>query len=254
MYMNELKMYKEPRFLSHLLPYDPQVKKHERLKDGLHEYLLLLVLAEEAMVAFREEELYKFDPLVGENSCQIRALKISLISSDNSFDISETLEKIVFARKSVNELLELVSINSIDQNKSLQCFLNIKSIDVELNCDLMFLIKSYILSIVKVPCEKKILRKEKTITKRIKSFGKVGSTFSDNFIRLLREKLSKSSFEFICKISNSPVFLEQKMNVIMNEFSILHKGLHCTPFYWMTKIIIEQAAYPKFPSLYLPNN
>ena len=67
------------QFLSVLLPYNAAEKTGERLGDGLREYLLLLTMTEDAMQALQKGELSLFDPLVGENACQIRAVKIALI-------------------------------------------------------------------------------------------------------------------------------------------------------------------------------
>ena len=237
-------------FLSHLLPYDPEIKKQHRLKDGLNEYLLLLSAAEEAMEAFARGELAKFDPLVGENSCQIRAVKIAIIASEKNLNSSMLLDDISSSKRSIIELIEMVN-ELLYQEKSLKNLLDDLNIDVILNFDALFIIKSYILSKVKILSGMneimKFCKNEKTDTKRIKELGNVGREFANNLVRNLRTQLSKSSARFVLDITKCPLLAEERIEAIISDFSISHKGLHCTPFYWMTKLIMHQALVSKIP-------
>ena len=61
-------------FLSDLLPYDPQTKCGDRLLAGLKEYDFLLTAAENSADLINKGHISGFDPLVGENACQISAL------------------------------------------------------------------------------------------------------------------------------------------------------------------------------------
>lgn len=240
----------EASFLSHLLPYDPEIKVGKKLENGLREYLLLLIATEEAMQAFLEGELNKFDPLVGENSCQIRAIRMALIASKISFDIMNVLGRVGMSKKFILDLIESVEDPSIC-SKSLKHFLKCYNLDIPLNEDAVFLIKSYILSKVKVGEESQDLRKkERTVSKKIKEFTPVGSTFADDLIRFLRQKLSKSSSSFIQKVSACPL-LDSCIEDIIREFTALHKGLHITPFYWMTKVFLHHAQVSKIPIVVL---
>ena len=74
-------------FLSYLLPYDANVKTFASLRTGLKEYQFLLKAFLEAVRCWRMGQFEKFDSLVGENACQIRAIWISLIASRDLLDI-----------------------------------------------------------------------------------------------------------------------------------------------------------------------
>jgi hypothetical protein len=237
-------------FLSHLLPYDPKNKGQERLKDGLNEYLLLLNATEQAIEAFKKDELSKFDPLVGENSCQIRAVKIALLASNKELIPPDLLHLIAFSKRSILILLEKVSDLSLEK-KSLKCFLHELNIDIELSCDLIFLVKSYILTKTKFSLGMheivKFHKNEKTNTKLIKELGDVTGGFADRLIRYLREELSERSVEFVLDITKCPLLAEENMGPIIENYSISHGGLKCSPFYWMTKLIMHRALVSKIP-------
>lgn len=66
-------------FLSELLPYDTSTKINGGLKTGLKEYSLLLAATKQAMTLLRCGDLEQFDAVVGENACQIRAVKIAMM-------------------------------------------------------------------------------------------------------------------------------------------------------------------------------
>jgi len=237
-------------FLSHLLPYDPAIKKQSRLKNGLNESLFLLVAAEESMKSFQRGELSKFDPLVGENSCQIRAVKVALLASKKSLNIEEMLEEISCSRNIINELLESIDDFST-QEKSLRCFIESHNIDIFMSKDAIFLIQSYILSKTKLVLSRvdtmTFLRSEKTRPLQIKEFGDVSRDFIENLIKTLRNKLSESSARFVQELSKCPLLAEGEIETIIKDFSISHKELSCTPFYWMTKVIMHQAFVSKIP-------
>ena len=241
-------------FLSHLLPYDPEIKKQSRLENGLNEILLLLVAAEESIKSFQRGELDKFDPLVGENSCQIRAVKIALIASKKTFDAKRLLSEIAYSKKNIIELLKSVDHLSV-QEKSLKCCIESHDIDIFMSKDAIFLIKCYILSKVKVVGGKhrviKFWKNEKTLSKKVREFNHVSSSFAVSFIRRLREQLSKSSAGFVQELSKCPLLADEKIEEILNDFSISYKGLHCMPFYWMTKVIMHRAFTSKIPIIML---
>ena len=92
--------------LTSLLPYDPNVKKGKRLKDGLKEYLLLLLAAEEAFLSLLRGNLEYLDPLVGENACQIRALRLALILLEEPLDTQTLLENIDRSKQIVKKKRE----------------------------------------------------------------------------------------------------------------------------------------------------
>jgi hypothetical protein len=91
--------------LSQLLPYDPSVKTGLRLRDGLREFHLLIVLAQGALESLQKGTLKDFDPLVGENACQIRAIKIALIAQNNSIDLRRLHDELAYSKYRIEQLL-----------------------------------------------------------------------------------------------------------------------------------------------------
>lgn len=237
-------------YLSTLLPYNSDNKSQERLKDGINEYLLLITATEEAIEAFTRNELNKFDPLVGENSCQIRAVKIALLASQKKLITQSLLSNIAFSKASLVKLLQKLPDPSI-QEKSLNKILTELNIDVSLNSDILFLIKSYILTKTKTSLGTneiiKFYKNEKTQAKLIRALGNVGSRFADDLVRHLRELLSKSSVNFVHHITKCPHLNDESIGPIITNLTISHRGLHCAPFYWMTKLIMHQALIARIP-------
>src|SRR5271157_3898330 len=84
-------------FLHQLLPYDPATKIAKALFIGLKEYQMLLNAALEAIRYFQQGNLKKFDSLVGENACQIRAVRLALIATQRLVDDQKIQQRIVDA-------------------------------------------------------------------------------------------------------------------------------------------------------------
>jgi len=242
-----LENLEERHSLSELLPYDPSVKKGERLKDGLKEYHLLLVAAEQAIASIRQKELKHFDPLVGENACQIRAVKLALIFSKKTYDCDKLLGK-VLAAKTLSEKFQNTLPELLSQNTSLQDLLTNENFSVSLTYGEFFLIKSYLLTKVKVSepfrNEKPLVKNERTDTKKIKEISSVGSMFADNLVRNLREYMSTLSVHFVQNISKK---FSCSMKMVSDQFLIAYKRLQCLPCFWTTRLLMRQALSSSIP-------
>lgn len=239
-------------FLSDLLPYDPAVKIGNRLKDGLKEFLLLLNATEAAIKSLEKGELKHFDPIVGENACQIRAVKIALIylNYENLININKLMRDISVSRAGVEELLATIP-NFSKSDTSLKYYLENQSLDVSVNDDELFLIKSFLLSKVKVMkpfnLEKPLVENAGTDAKQIKEFSNVGSAFSWNFVRNLREKLSASSVKFVQEMAVKSINNKECDRMVSSKFSIIHNGLKCLPYYWTARVLMELALSYRIP-------
>ena len=233
--------------LAHLLPYDPQVKKGERLTDGLREYLLLLIAAEEAAKLFLRGDLECFDPLVGESACQIRALKLVLML-EYTVDIDLLLKSVLHSKAVVSQLL---TSNSIQKKKSLHEVIEKEKINIHLNDGELYLIKSYLLSKVKTPRDSKpempFIKNEYTDPKKIKEISDVGRMFSENLVEKLREKTSASSVRFVQKIASRLSPSESVVEMVSDKYLIKHRGLDCLPCYWVTKVLMQEALHRGIP-------
>lgn len=248
--MNQADGNKKSNFLSHLLPYDPVVKTGIRLKDGLKEYILLLTALEHAMKSLQTGSLKDFDPLVGENACQIRALKLALIIDKFPIQIEELLNKTYHSREKSYALYNSISKTNRN-NLSLKDIIDNEKIEIELTHNEFFLVKCFLLTKVKTvkpfKIDSPLVKNEYTDTKKIKEIGNVGSMFADNLVKILREKVATSSVAFVQQLANSFPFQEGIIQMVSSKYSIKHKGLECLPCFWTTWILMQQAQINKTP-------
>lgn len=235
--------------LSELLPYNPKIKTGERFIAGLKEYDFLLTTAEHAMELLSKEHISCFDPLVGENACQIRALKNCLIFSKYPVKVDELLLKIQLARKKIDELFERTGKFN-DNHFSLSQILENTDINLSLTYSEIYLIKAYLLTIVKTikPAKQEIpfVKNEYTDTKKLKTIKPIGTMFAESLIKKLRESLSAFSVSFVQELS-SRLAPEPLHSAMMDKFYIRHNRLHCLPCYWVTKLLMIQALKSQIP-------
>ncbi len=238
-------------FLSRLLPYNPSEKTGNRLRNGLKEYLLLLIAVEQAMNSLQQGELKNFDPLVGENACQIRAVKIALIIRNRSVNVDSILHNIKTAKTNIEIFLCRVS-NFANLEMSLKDYIETEKIDIVLNEDELFLVKSFILTKTKVvqpffKLDKPLVENAYTDSKKIKEISEVGSSFSGDLVKNLRKKLSASSVSFVQELTGESDSLTPGEKLLSNQFVIIHNGLMCLPYYRATWVLMKQALSNNIP-------
>jgi hypothetical protein len=231
--------------LSDLLPYDPDEKGGNRLVDALKEYLSVLAAALEAMKCLQNGEFKSFDPLVGENACQIRAVKLALTISHCTFDVDRLLKALANSKTKTEEFL-LHYLNVDKRTVILPCLgylLKHEQLDVSILPEECFLIKSFLITRAKVVSTegdlKPLVMNEKTDYKKIKEFGNIGSLFSKNIVNSLRKKLAENSVKFTQHISG----------VSFENSLYSHNGLDCIPCFPATKIVMDHAFKHKIPIL-----
>jgi hypothetical protein len=81
-------------FLSDLLPYDISQRTGAGLRNGLQEYRMLICASLEAFHAFANRDFEKFNPLVGENACQVQAIWGVVIAIHNLVDSCYIIKKL----------------------------------------------------------------------------------------------------------------------------------------------------------------
>lgn len=230
--------------LSELLPYDPSVKKGTRLKDGLKEFLLLIIACEQALAAMQQGDFKSFDPLVGENACQIRAVKLAVIFSE-TFEICVNLIKdLACAKQKIENLINYLKL-PFSNETSLQDLLKNEGIEIVLDYRFIFILKTYLLSKVKVSRpfkdDQPLLKNEYTDTKKIKEISNVGSMFADNLVTHLRGKLSERSVRFVQQIA------QDQSSMLSDEYIFNHRGLQCLPCFWATRALLKHALEKSIP-------
>lgn len=235
--------------LSDLLPYDPQSKTGNRLASGLKEYELLLVVAEQAMESLAQGKFSCFDPLVGENACQIRAVKNCLIFAQYPVDFNGLL-KVIRATKEKIAFVAAQSPGDNDKEVSLGKLLKNEGGELILTYSEMYLIKAFLLTIVKTGKAPKeefpFVKNEYTDIKKLKAIVSIGTMFAENLVKKVRESLSLFSVAFVRElVLNNPASDGTIIN--SDKFLVRHNRLHCLPCYRMTKVLMLQALHSRIP-------
>jgi hypothetical protein len=238
--------------LSSLLPYDLEKKTKGTLQVALKEYKTLLEIFSDVLKAFKGGLWETFDALVGENACQIRAIKIALIAKNNSCDCSYLEERIQEIKNSIDELLLPGNINPLMATDiTFEKVLERSDLSLALTDDELFLLKSYILTEIKISnfndtAFSSFVIKEVTNHKKLHKYGNVSAAFLDKLVKKIRSLLSYKSVEFIKDIGsnlNDDVLTE----MISDEFIVEHNRLHCLPFYWSVKVMLHSMMQNDIP-------
>lgn len=241
--------------LSDFLPYNFEEKKHSKLADGLKEYKMLLIATEQALMFYFHGELSNFDSLVGENSCQIRATMLSLITKFSNIDIKNLLSEVRSKIKVIN--------NFTEENSSatfLKEFVEENNLHLKLNHSEAFLISSYILTQVRVILppnpSKRIVRNESTVTRKVKEISPVGSTFARELVKKLRNFVSSASVIFIQEAADLLPIPKSFSKMVSDKYCVEYDKfgrLKCLPSFWYTFVLIQYSLALELPLLLIVN-
>lgn len=239
--------------LSELLYYDIKNRKYAQLNKGLGEYQLIVSALAESLRVLEEGNLEKFDSIVGENACQIRAIKIAIIHSIHSINFPHFHEQISLVLKKINELLLPKRIASLMQSGvSLKDVLNEYNLNIHLTSTEIFMLTSYLLTEMKelksynefIPY---LLDRSKCIPLQIKRLNNsVSCAFTDRLASHLRQTLASASVQFVRDIAEE---LEDPylIRMVSEDFTITHNALKCIPMFWTYKILLKSAQKNKIP-------
>ncbi len=238
--------------LSNLLPYEKNKKKNKDLQIALYEYQSLLAAALEASKALEVVDLEKFDALVGENACQIRAIWISLITSKALINIECFKARIHRSIKHLEFVLESKKMQEwMRSGIDLEEVLKEEKMDVSLSEEELFGVQSFILTEMKEVKREEdkmssLFRMESTAIKKYKKFGEVSTSFARHLANKLKEDVSKSSVTFV---RNRALTLEDAslINMTSEDFTIEHHSLSCIPLFSSSKTILKTALAEKIP-------
>lgn len=242
-------------FLSNLLPFDIEKKKNGDLRNGLREYKLLLTALSDAIDVFTRKDFIKLDSVVGENACEIRALKSAILATKKIIDFNKLNTQIPGIQQKIDSILDIKSIDALmKENVSLRGILDNQQLDISLTSDEMFVLESFLLTEAKVENNRNqlshsLLRKDVAAPKKLKKFGEVSSSFTEALVGKLRKLLSTASVNFVRELA---VSLGDKNLIRMTseEFTIKHNTCWpCTPMFWTYKVILLTAQREKIPFL-----
>lgn len=239
-------------YLSQLLPYDPSQKRNGDILKGLKEYQTILKVALAAIRDFEEGHLEGFDCLVGENACEIRAIKMSMVAARSSINIQILQNRILDVLGKIPVLLAPRSISSIMKSDfSLGKIIEDRDLEVFLSSDEIFTIRSHLLTLMKTVKDSdqhlhSIFRMEVADPKKLKEIGEVSSVFANRLLYGLRKSLATSSVEFIraeADVISDPDIIK----MVSEEFTFQHNGLPCIPMFWTYKTVLETAEKNNIP-------
>jgi hypothetical protein len=231
--------------LTALLPYALSSKQPQELVQIAKDYFFLLSAALETAQALQAGRPQAFDPLVGENFCQARALKIATEWGKCFCSFTPKEPQIATLQQ---ELRKRIDGPTVKQKRGgVQVFL--KEFDLALTKRELFFIASYLLTVVKAESSDtdSLIRREKTDPKKLRVIAPLSSTYGDRLVALLRAKVAKASVEYVQKLA---IRLNDRscLAKLSQKFVQLHnKNLACLPFYRSTKVLMQTALKLKVP-------
>ena len=239
--------------LRELYPYDIKGKKNAALRKGLKEYAFLIQGLNEAARNFLDGHLEKFDALVGENACQIRAVKIAILAAKNNLHFQHIIQQTTSIQKKLNTLLEdthlaLLMIKDV----TLEEILDSKNLDVILSQEEFFLFQSFLLCEMKEPTFDRdfipeLVVLDKSAAKKLKKFhSEVSNSFLGLLLNQSRTRIAKKSVKFVKKAARD---LNDSFIIKMtsDDFKIEHNELDCLPMFWGYKALISAALKESIP-------
>ena len=239
--------------LSDMLPYDMSKKNRADLRGALKEYDMLLTASLEAINIFATGDLKKFDALVGENACEIRAVWIAIISSENLINVKDLLKNIIYLKDKINSILEGGIISRLmSSGISLRELLEKENLYISMSLEELFVIQSFLLTESKVAVFDidsafSLCIKEKSDPKKIKRFGDVSSSFADNLHGRLRKFIAAASVQFV-RENAIKTRDEDLIDMLSDQFTIHHNNhLLCTPMFWTYKCLLSVIQCKEIP-------
>ena len=239
----------ETAFLSQLVPYDLGDKRNGDLKKGLYEFQALLRASLEAFLAWQHGQLEKFDSLVGENACEIRAIWFTLLPKAQKSNLNCHIESSI---SKIDDLLASKMIACLmSRGESLESLLKRESLDIALFSEEMFIIQSYLLAEMKIVKTSKnqiasIYRVEVAEPKNFLRFGDVSLSYARNLLSRLRRSLAILSVQFVRQnayLFNDPALIK----MTDDAFTIEHNNLPCIPMFWTYKTVLQLAQNKNIP-------
>jgi len=240
-------------YLSELLPYE--IASCPKMEKGVYEYKFLLSKLQEAVDQFLNRDFERFDSIVGENGCHIRAIMIALVALNHSFNFDSLQARIQETNAKIETLLQTREIARLSIKKcSLLELFNTHKLDILLTPEELFLVRAYLLTLVKDKEQNctvlsSLSGTSKSCPKKLIAHNNpnISVTFVNRLTDKLRAMLSESSVQFIRDITrdfNDPSI--EKM--VSEEYSYKHNAiLACTPLFWTFKALLNKAHKEAIP-------
>ncbi|WP_316358962.1 hypothetical protein [Candidatus Neptunichlamydia sp. REUL1] len=237
-----------------VLYYNPEKRKERDLKKGLIEYDFLLSIVKQVAIHIKNHELERFDALVGENSCQIRAIKVALaVSTITSTRLNQLIDQIQDLIVHVRKILSQRSIEVLmRQGVSLLHVIIEHGVDIALTSDELFILRSFLLCEAKssVPDDAfmpALLRKEKYSAKALRNkYPHLSYSFIAKLTDNLRVQLARDSVKFVRKVA-AKIGDNDLKRMVSSDYEIVHNKLACIPAFWSFKALFYYAQTTGLP-------
>lgn len=240
------------RYLHQMLPYDLSIKTKKDLKTGLQEYAMLLQASLEAIDYYIAKRFQKFDGLVGDAACQIRAVQMALIIKKNLVDFTLARKQITQALTVVNELLQEKMIQTlIKSGISMQQLIEQKNLFIELSPEEVFLFRNFILTETKEESvDKGSLSQimQRASPQNLDRFG-ISNTFALKFVRKQRKYLSIESVQFIRQSAKS-LGNKDLEEMVSEKYTMRNNNCACIPTFWTFKTLFQTLLDEKIPMIF----
>ncbi len=236
--------------LSDILPYDVTFPSKSSVEKRLKEYFFLLEACKQASEAARSGDYTSFDPLVGENGCQIRAMMNIFIFSNNLFNYKKLSIRTSEIMKAI-KIIRKENYDFIRVSQTLKELLETQDLEIKITKAELFLIRSFILTGAKeykeVNVEIPFVKNSRTNTKKIMEIAPVGRIFAQKIIKSLRINISSVSCEYVQELESLFRLPKEISENVSSEHLVQYKGLSCLPCYWYTLVLLLQAIYEETP-------
>lgn len=234
--------------LTTFLPYNPSLFT-TNLKVKVNEYLFLVKNLLKTINLLKKDEFNQFDPLIGDNACHIRALKICMSFSNCLTSFLCSLSEIENVKNSIDNLIDR---NEIPVQGSLVDFLVKKKLTIELSNDELFIIGCHLLTIVKkflpAKADRPLLLNETTTPLALKDLGvNISGQFSRNLVNHLRQFIASASVEYMRQEVRFVSCSEVASTMISSDQTFVHNKLQCISIFWSTLIMMERTLQLKIP-------
>ncbi len=239
--------------LKEMYPYDIANKRNAALRKGLKEYAFFLHTLNEASRHFLNGDLERFDALVSENACQIRAIKIAIIASKKTNDFQRIIKEVTAAEKRLAVVLEDSKLaHLMITNVSLEEVLENENLDIVLTHEELFLFQAFILSEMKeiaAPGDflPEFVLKDKSSPKKLKKLGsEISSTFALFLVTKLRKIVAETSINFVRK-SAEKLQDPYLTKMTSQDYTIQHNDMPCLPIFWSYQALLKTAKNESIP-------
>lgn len=242
-----------------LLDFLPVAEKGlhaSNLHNYLKKYLEIVMLSQEALECFARRDLSFFDPLVGENACQIRASMLAEILNKEGLD-----EQLQYIRKRLAQ--HALDIKAMIDNlpkttnaDSFRSFLIQKNALFELSEEMAVIISSYILTQGKIveykPNDFGVpSRHERMLAKTFNERNGMVTSFANSLIAKLQKKLSEVSVIYMQRLARGLTLSNEEKTASMKVFEphvkTDERHRKTTPCYPTMRLILKNMFINKIP-------